>query len=284
MADEGRIQEIERAMRDPAFWQDHQKASRLAAELNELKRGADEGGGGSYDQHEAILSLQAGAGGEDAEDWARILLRMYTRFAERRGWKHILLHEHRNEQDGIKNVTIQIVARGAYGLLKTEKGVHRLVRISPYSAKKLRHTSFAYVEVLPYLKETREVEIREEDLEWDFSRSGGAGGQNVNKRATAARVTHKPTGMQVRAETERSQADNRAHALAILKAKLLAFKEDARQRELQGLKGGAPVKIEWGNQIRSYVLHPYKMVKDHRTGVETSKVEEVLEGNLDLFI
>lgn len=227
-----------------------------------------------YNTHEAILSVQAGAGGQDAEDWARILLRMYDRFMNKKGWKHSLVY----------HTTIHCKHAGAYGTLKGEKGVHRLVRISPFSAKKLRHTSFAYVEVLPYLQEIKEIAVRDDELEFNFSRAGGAGGQNVNKRATAVRLTHKPTGIQVRVETERSQADNRAQAVAILKAKLLQMREEQRERELKGLKGEAPVKIEWGNQIRSYVLHPYKMVKDHRTGTKTAKVEEILDGDLDIFI
>lgn len=239
---------------------------------------------GPYDKSGAILSLYAGAGGQDAEDWARILLRMYMRYAEKRGWSVTVIHKHENDHSDIKNATIQIDGAYAYGFLKGEMGVHRLVRISPFSAKKLRHTSFAYVEILPVMQKSNDIEIREDDLEISFSRSSGPGGQNVNKRSTAVRIVHKPTGIQVHADSERGQTANRDIALSILRAKLYTIREESKKKELQGLKGEVPVKIEWGSQIRSYVVHPYQMVKDHRTGVEVGNVDAVLDGDLDEFI
>jgi peptide chain release factor 2 len=213
-------------------------------------------------------------GGDDAADWARMLLAMYTKYTAKRGWKVLEINDD----------TIEINGKQAYGFLKKESGVHRLVRISPYDSKRLRHTSFALVEVLPILPplEVEKFKIRESDLKWEFYRSSGPGGQNVNKVETAVRVIHIPTGLTAASQVERSQAQNRARALSLLTAKLVRLMEEHETKELSELR--TKVKPEWGNQIRSYVLHPYKMVKDHRTGIETTNAESVLEGNIDAFI
>ncbi len=213
-----------------------------------------------------------------------MLFEMYLKFCQKRGWTTALLHENQNDRGGFRNVTWLVQGRGAYGTLKSESGVHRLVRISPFNAKKLRHTSFALVEVIPEFKDEGEIKIPPEDLKIEFARSSGPGGQNVNKRETAVRLVHLPTGLAVHADTERSQERNRDQALQILRGKLYKRREAERTAKEQGMYISKTAEIEWGNQIRSYVLHPYKMVKDHRTNVETSDVEAVLDGDIEIFL
>lgn len=246
---------------------------------------------GKYDKNNAIMEIFSGAGGIDAQDWATMLLRMFERYCERKGFQVKIIHQSFGEAGGpegrigTKSATLEIKGNYAYGFLKKETGVHRLVRQSPFSAKKLRHTSFALIEVLPEIgkKEQGEIKIKDEDLRLDTFRSSGPGGQYVNKRESAVRITHIPTGITVSSQSERLQGLNRAEAMKILYAKLYQLKEKERKEELKEIKGKA-VSAGWGNQIRSYVLHPYKLVKDLRTGVENSSVEEVLDGNLDQFI
>ena len=243
---------------------------------------------GKYDKGNAVLSVYAGAGGKDSEDWAALLLRMFRRFAEKKGWKSRTLHEHWGESNGpagwgIKNATILLEAPFSYGYLKNESGVHRLVRISPFSSQSLRHTSFALVDVMPEFVAPEEVEIKQEDLKIDFFRSSGPGGQNVNKRETAVRVTHLPSGIQVASQAERSQERNREIATELLRSRLYKFTLARQEAERQGVRK-EKIAIEWGSQIRSYVMHPYQMVKDHRTDVETSQIDKVLDGELEQFI
>lgn len=238
---------------------------------------------GPHDADNAIMSLHAGSGGTEANDWTAMLSRMYGRFVEEKGWRLEILDESRGEEGGIKSLTFRVEGRYAYGYLKSEAGVHRLVRISPFDAEQMRHTTFALVEVIPEFAEVEDVEIDSKDLRIDTFMSGGKGGQSVNTTYSAVRIVHIPTGITVQCQNERSQMQNKDVAMRVLKARLLARREEEQQKEKTKLRGEYQ-SAEWGNQIRSYVLHPYKLVKDHRTNHETSDAQAVLEGALEPFM
>ncbi len=280
---EEQIRKLEEEMNGPEFWNDKIKAQATLKELAELKDKKE--GFGKYDKGNAILNIISGAGGDDAEDFSAILFSMYQKFAKKKGWELTLIHENKNDHNGYRNISVEVSGKNVYGTFKNESGVHRLVRISPFNAKKLRHTSFSLVEVLPKFSklEEKDVVIPEADLKIEFAKSGGPGGQNVNKRETAVRIVHTPSGIAVHASGERSQEQNREQAMSILRAKIFK-RAEAEKKSLEESMKLKNTEIEWGNQIRSYVLHPYKMVKDHRTEVETSNVDAVLEGDLDVFI
>lgn len=277
-----RIAEIEAAMAAPDFWSDKDGAQVIIKEYHDLKDAIE--GKGQYDRGGALLTVFAGAGGLDAEDFSLMLIKMYFAYIARKGWDYTIIHQNENEHGGVRNITIEIKGKDVYGTLKHESGVHRLVRVSPFNANEKRHTSFAMVEVMPIFAET-ELAIPPEELDIQFTRSGGPGGQNVNKRESAVRIVHTPTGLAVHIDTERSQAQNKAYALEILRGKLYHKREEDAKAIARGMSVASTTEAQWGNQIRSYVLHPYKLVKDHRTEVETRNIERVLDdGDLDEFI
>lgn len=278
--------ELENSMLEPDFWLNKERAQAVIKRLSEIK--SEIAGEEKYDNGDAVMTIFSGAGGDDAEDFSAILLNMYMKFCVRKNFGFRVLHENENDHGGFRNVTVEISGRGAYGTLRYESGVHRLVRISPFNAKSLRHTSFSMVEVIPKFEKIKGgadgVELRDEDLKVELSRSSGPGGQNVNKRETAVRIVHIPTNISAQSDNERSQLQNKEKAMQILKGKIYKALEDERISKEKGMYISKTTQIEWGNQIRSYVLHPYKMVKDHRTNVETSNVDSVLDGELDEFI
>ena len=300
------MRKLEREIGKPGFWQNQELAVKQTKELAELAEEITQFEGikteedyrqaelkiflsGKYDRGNALLTITAGAGGQDAQDWVALLLRMYEKYSDLKGFQHKVLHRSFAEgggpegRVGLKQVSLEVKGTYAYGFLKKETGVHRLVRISPFSAKSLRHTSFALVEVLPEVEKEDELEIKPDDLKIDFYRASGPGGQYVNKRETSVRITHSPSGIVVACQSERLQGDNRKKAMKQLFSRLYQLKEREKKEKLSQLKGGN-ISVSWGNQIRSYVFHPYRLVKDLRTGVETSNVDKVLDGYLEEFI
>lgn len=279
---EKKIIELEDRVNSPDFWNDKESAQNTIAELKELKEKRD--GVSEYDKGNAIMTILSGAGGDDSEDFSRILLEMYQKYSESEGYRVSTLNKNENTLGGYRNITIEINGKNAYGKLKNESGVHRLVRMSPFNSKGLRHTSFSMVEVIPVIP-IREINIKPEDIRIELSKSGGPGGQNVNKRETAVRIVHILTNISSGSSSERSQEQNKQKALEILGAKLFKLEQSNHKAELEGRQISKTVEIEWGSQIRSYTLHPYRLIKDHRTGAETSDTVSVLErGILGQFI
>jgi peptide chain release factor 2 len=275
------LEELEKEIAKPDFWNDKGRAQKIIKEIGELKEKL--AGKSKYDRGNTLLYIYSGAGGVDAQDWASMLLRMYQKYCERKKLGFAVLDQSFGEQGGTKSAVAEIIGRNAFGNLRGEAGVHRLVRISPFSAKALRHTSFALVDVLPEIEDIK-LEINPKDLRIDTFRSSGPGGQNVNKLETAVRITHMPTNTAVAVQSERSQAQNKEKAMQVLRSRLAKMMEEAKVKELAELKTAGETAIEWGSQKRSYVLNPYKQVKDHRTGVESSQPDKVLDGELDEFI
>lgn len=278
-----KIDSLEAEMISADFWNDKIHAQEVLKELKDLKDKRE--GVGAYDRGNAIMSILSGAGGDDAEDFSRMLYEMYLKYFSRKNFASKVIHEHPNDQGGYRNITIEIIGKDSYGTFKHESGVHRLVRVSPFNSKGKRNTSFSLVEVIPIVPKGEMAELRDADLRIELSKSGGPGGQNVNKRETAVRIVHIPTGIAVAAATERSQEQNKERALELLKGKLWRKAEEEHKTLSESMQISKTTDIEWGNQIRNYVLHPYKLVKDLRTGVETSQVDKVLfDGELDEFI
>jgi len=282
---EGKLKELQREMSRPDFWQDKEKAQAKVKEYNQLKAQIEaqkqrpEFFKGDYDQNNAILSISAGTGGTEAQDWAEMLFRMYLRFAERKGFVTQILDQNYGTEAGIKSAAVSIKGSYAYGWLKSENGVHRLVRLSPFDADHARHTSFVLVDVIPEIPES-EIKIKPEDLKIETFRASGPGGQYVQKTESAVRITHLPTKLSASCQSERSQLQNKETAMKILKSRLFQLKLKEKAREVKRIRGEV-LEASWGNQIRSYVLHPYKMVKDHRTGWEISDAEAILDGKLE---
>ena len=282
------LEDLQNQMSDPSFWQDKEKAQEKIKEYNQLKsrheaqKNQPEFFHGEFDANNVLLSITAGTGGVEAQDWAGMLLRMYLRFCEKKNFKVEILNKNTGSEAGIKSATISVKGPYAYGFLKSENGVHRLVRISPFDADKARHTSFALCEVIPEMPDA-DVEINPDDLKIETFRSSGPGGQYVQKTESAVRIVHLPTKIAVSCQSERSQLQNKETAMKILRAKLFQLKLKKQQKEMTDIKGGV-VEASWGNQIRSYVLQPYQMVKDHRTGFETSDTQAILNGELEEMI
>ena len=276
-----KISEIEIVMAQPDFWNDVDAAQKIIAEYQELKDQLE--GVGKYDKSNSIITILAGAGGTDAEDFARILLEMYVKYCESKGWATVLLHDNQNDQGGFRNVTIEVNGK-SFGELQYESGVHRLVRISPFNAQSKRHTAFAMVEVTPNLKELSDFDLNDDDLEIDFAKSSGPGGQNVNKRETAVRIKHIPTDISVHVSSERTQDANRQKAMELLRGRIFKYLEEKRAEKEGDFRIAKTTANEWGSQIRSYVLHPYQLVKDHRVNYEERNVDKILQGDIQDLI